>query len=47
MVVNFSPEPSEVNVGGAVTSLLDIGEVDIDGDVVRLAGHSALLAKGV
>ncbi len=47
MVVNFSAEPREVNVGGAVTSVLDIGEVDIDGDLVRLAGHSALLASGV
>jgi maltooligosyltrehalose trehalohydrolase len=46
MAVNFSAEPSEVNVGGVVTSLLEIGDVQIDGDRVRLAGHSALLAKG-
>lgn len=47
MVVNFSAEPSEVNVGGSVTSLLEIGAVQIEGDRVRLQGHSALVAKGV
>ncbi|HEY5820713.1 MAG TPA: malto-oligosyltrehalose trehalohydrolase [Propionibacteriaceae bacterium] len=46
IVVNFSDTPAEVPVGGDVESLLEIGSVAIEGDTVRLEGHSALLAKG-
>jgi len=45
MVVNFSDTPAEVEVGGVVESLLEIGSVSIAGDTVRLDGHSALLAR--
>ncbi len=45
MVVNFSDTPAEVEVGGLVESLLQIGSLRLTGDVVRLGGHSALLAR--
>ncbi len=46
MVVNFSDTRSDVEVGGGVESLLEIGEATLDGEVVRLGPHSAILAKG-
>ncbi|SDT28746.1 maltooligosyl trehalose hydrolase [Friedmanniella luteola] len=44
VVANFSATPSEVEAGGgALETLVTVGDVSTEGDLVRLAGHSAVV----
>ena len=45
MVVNFGDEPTEVPVERILEPVLDLGEVDVTDDRVRLGPHSALAAR--